>query len=68
MFIDSSPAAELIKLIKLRLMKLQLESNMILGDYKQYMKKAASNDAAVGIHDGAAQLQYLYTSDHALCL
>lgn len=49
-------------------MKLQLESNMILGDYKQYMKKAARNDAAVGIHDGAAQLQYLYTSDHTLCL
>lgn len=38
MFIDPSLAAELIKLVKPRLMHLQLESNMILDDYKQCIK------------------------------
>lgn len=38
MFIDPSLAAELIKLVKMRLMHLQLESNMILDDYKQCIK------------------------------
>lgn len=39
MFIDSSLAAELIKVTKLRLMHPQFESNVILDDYKQYIKK-----------------------------
>ncbi len=56
MFIDSSSAAEPIKRIKLQLMHLQLESNMILDDYKQYIKRQTLNEAVVGIYNTAAQL------------
>lgn len=38
MFIDSSLAAELIKLIKLRLMQLQLEFNVVFDYDKQCIK------------------------------
>lgn len=59
-FIDSSPGAELIKLIKLQLMHLQLESNMISDDYKQYIKQQPLTMLRWGIYNTAARLNIFF--------